>query len=71
MGIEYVHGGDEPVGLMKSKVISPEEQKLQDARKRKLERRQAILAVQAAAKAARSRRKKAIEKASRKRNRGK
>jgi hypothetical protein len=68
---EFIHDGAEPVGLMKTKFISPEEQKIQDARKRKLERRQAIRSVELAAKAARARRKKAIEKASRKRNRGK
>jgi hypothetical protein len=66
MGIEYVHGEDEAIGLMRA---TPEQVKANEALKKRLAARQAMLATRLAAKAARARRKKAIEKASRKRNR--
>lgn len=65
---EFIHNPDEAIGLMKA---TPEQVKAESARKKSLAARQAMLSVKLAAKAARNRRKKAIAKASRKRNRGK
>lgn len=63
----FIIDGDGVVGSLAN---SPEQVKAERQRKKNLAARQAMLSVRLAAKAARARRKKAIEKASRKRNRG-